>query len=200
MARIATLDMCLSFTLQIAMTALVLLVQRARYEPTALATAAAARRWRRAGGAVQGPGRHPDTRRSRAAVHADLSRLAAAAARAAVVEPARCCCLAAPWFVLASLRNPEFAHFFFIVQHFQRYLSSAGFDRYQPAWFFVPVLAPGFLPWTTLLPRALRDGWRAARAGERASTMLLLWAASCSCSSACRSPSWCRTSCRCCRQ
>jgi len=83
--------------------------------------------------------------------------------------------LAAPWFIAVSARNPEFAHFFFIVQHFQRYLSSAGFDRYQPAWFFIPVLLLGFLPWTTLLPGALLQGWRDARAGVHASALLLLW-------------------------
>jgi 4-amino-4-deoxy-L-arabinose transferase-like glycosyltransferase len=81
--------------------------------------------------------------------------------------------LAAPWFVVVSARNPEFAHFFFIVQHFQRYLSSAGFDRYQPAWFFVPVLAVGFLPWTTLLPGAMRASWRA---GDGGGAMLIVWA------------------------
>ena len=84
--------------------------------------------------------------------------------------------LAAPWFLLVSRRNPEFAHFFFVVQHFQRYLSSAGFDRYQPVWFFVPVLALGLVPWTTMLPGALLQGLRAARAGDAASAMLLVWA------------------------
>src|ERR1039458_5017961 len=68
------------------------------------------------------------------------------------------------------------AHFFFIFQHFQRYLSRAQFDRYQPAWFFLPVLAAGFLPWTTLLPAAISRGWRTARSGERASALLLIWA------------------------
>ena len=29
--------------------------------------------------------------------------------------------IAAPWFVAVSLRNPEFAHFFFIQEHFQRF-------------------------------------------------------------------------------
>lgn len=84
--------------------------------------------------------------------------------------------LAAPWMLLASRRNPEFAHFFFVVQHFQRYLSQRGFDRYQPAWFFIPVLFAGLLPWATLLPGALKQGWIAARRGDRAASLLLLWA------------------------
>jgi 4-amino-4-deoxy-L-arabinose transferase-like glycosyltransferase len=83
--------------------------------------------------------------------------------------------LAAPWFLAVSARNPEFAHFFFIVQHFQRYLSSASFDRYQPAWFFIPVLLLGFLPWTTLLPGALLQGWRDARTGAHGAALLLVW-------------------------
>jgi 4-amino-4-deoxy-L-arabinose transferase-like glycosyltransferase len=85
--------------------------------------------------------------------------------------------LAAPWFLLVSRRNPEFAHFFFVVQHFQRYLRTEGFDRYQPAWFFIPVLLLGLLPWTTLLPGALRRGWQDARAGRDGSAMLIVWAA-----------------------
>jgi 4-amino-4-deoxy-L-arabinose transferase-like glycosyltransferase len=85
--------------------------------------------------------------------------------------------LAAPWFLVVSQRNPEFAHFFFVVQHFQRYLSTAGFDRYQPAWFFVPVMLLGTLPWTTLLPGALQRAWRAARDGENGTALLLVWTA-----------------------
>jgi 4-amino-4-deoxy-L-arabinose transferase-like glycosyltransferase len=83
--------------------------------------------------------------------------------------------LAAPWFLVVSQRNPEFAHFFFVVQHFQRYLSTAGFDRYEPAWFFIPVLVLGTLPWTTLLPGALQRAWRASRAGENGTALLLAW-------------------------
>jgi len=84
--------------------------------------------------------------------------------------------IASPWFILVSLRNPEFPHFFFIYEHFQRYLSSATFGRYQPAWFFVPMLALGLIPWTGLAPRALIEGIRAAPR-EPATGLLLLWAA-----------------------
>ena len=66
---------------------------------------------------------------------------------------------------------------FFIVQHFGRYLNRAGIERYQPDWFFVPVLLVGFLPWTSLLPRALVQAVGAARAGEGATGLLLIWAA-----------------------
>jgi 4-amino-4-deoxy-L-arabinose transferase-like glycosyltransferase len=178
LARIATLDMSLSFGLQIAMTALVLLVQRpqpgearAGHLPLLLGVGVAFAVMSKGLVGILIPGAvgvlfmlvHRDWRLAlRAQPWWTLAALLV---------------LAAPWFVLVSARNPEFAHFFFIFQHFQRYLSRADFDRYQPVWFFLPVLALGFLPWTTLLPAALREAWRAARSGERASSLLLIWSA-----------------------
>jgi 4-amino-4-deoxy-L-arabinose transferase-like glycosyltransferase len=63
-----------------------------------------------------------------------------------------------PWFLLVSQRNPEFAQFFFIHEHWERYTSSVH-QRGAPAWYFVPQLLGGFAPWLGLLPgigRALR--------------------------------------------
>ncbi|HEU5399151.1 MAG TPA: glycosyltransferase family 39 protein [Gammaproteobacteria bacterium] len=56
--------------------------------------------------------------------------------------------IAAPWFLLVSLRNPEFVQFFFIHEHFQRFLTKIA-HRYEPWWFFIPILLFGlwcFLP------------------------------------------------------
>jgi 4-amino-4-deoxy-L-arabinose transferase-like glycosyltransferase len=50
----------------------------------------------------------------------------------------------APWFVLVQMKNPEFFNFFFIVQQFQRYLTPAQ-NRPGPFYYFVPVLIVGFL-------------------------------------------------------
>jgi 4-amino-4-deoxy-L-arabinose transferase-like glycosyltransferase len=84
--------------------------------------------------------------------------------------------LAAPWHVLAARANPEFAQFYFIHEHFERYLTTTH-GRYQPWWFFLPVLVFGMLPWIGLLFPALRDawaGWRARRE-RREELFLLLW-------------------------
>ena len=67
--------------------------------------------------------------------------------------------IAAPWFVAVSLRNPEFAHFFFIQEHFQRFTTEVH-QRTAPVWFFLPVLALGFAP--LLLPVAAA-WWRSLR-------------------------------------
>ncbi len=72
--------------------------------------------------------------------------------------------IAAPWFVVVSLRNPGFAHFFFVHEHFERYLTDEA-HRPGAAWFFVPLLLAGFLPWTSMLPSLARLG--AAREPHR---------------------------------
>lgn len=54
-----------------------------------------------------------------------------------------------PWFALVTARNPEFAHFFFIHEHFQRYTSTVH-QRHEPWWFFIPLMVAGFLPWSGL--------------------------------------------------
>lgn len=59
--------------------------------------------------------------------------------------------LAAPWFVLVSLRNPGFAQFFFIHEHFARYLSKVH-QREGAWWYYLPLLVGGMFPWTSALP------------------------------------------------
>lgn len=64
--------------------------------------------------------------------------------------------LAAPWFVAVSAANPEFAHFFFIQEHFQRFTTKMH-GRYQPVWYFVPILAFGISPWLLPFVVSLKD-------------------------------------------
>lgn len=83
--------------------------------------------------------------------------------------------IAAPWFIAVSLANPEFARFFFIHEHFERFLTKVH-DRYEPAWYFLPVLAAGILPWLVSFAAGL---WQAARKPEptrfQPLLFLLLW-------------------------
>ena len=68
-----------------------------------------------------------------------------------------------PWFVAVSRANPEFFHFFFIHEHFERFLTKAH-GRYQPPYYFIPVLLAGMLPWTISLLDALWRAWKRAPA------------------------------------
>ena len=84
----------------------------------------------------------------------------------------------APWFVLISARNPEFAWFFFVHEHFQRFTSTVH-NRNAPLWYFVPLLLAGFLPWLAQLPGAVRLSFarsETAANGFRPTLMLGLWA------------------------
>ena len=50
--------------------------------------------------------------------------------------------ITAPWFIAVSWANPEFAWFFFVHEHLQRYTSTIH-QRYQP-WYFFPSCAQAF--------------------------------------------------------
>ena len=85
--------------------------------------------------------------------------------------------IAVPWFVAVSSANPEFARFFFIHEHFERFLTQEH-RRVQPAWFFVPILFAGFLPWMFALPAAIAIAWRGeARRDFQPLRLAILWSA-----------------------
>ena len=64
--------------------------------------------------------------------------------------------ITAPWFIAVSWANPEFAWFFFVHEHLQRYTSTIH-QRYQPWYFFIPILLAGILPWLLTLIEALMN-------------------------------------------
>ena len=81
--------------------------------------------------------------------------------------------IAGPWFVAVSRANPEFAHFFFVHEHLERFLTTEH-RREGPFWYFVPVLFVGLLPWVSLAPTAIVRAWRASAPRGFAPDRLLL--------------------------
>ncbi|MGH8200564.1 MAG: phospholipid carrier-dependent glycosyltransferase [Steroidobacteraceae bacterium] len=67
--------------------------------------------------------------------------------------------LTAPWFIMVSRRNADFASFFFIHEHFQRFLTKEA-QRVEPWWYFLALLLVGALPWLLALARASLAAWR----------------------------------------
>lgn len=65
----------------------------------------------------------------------------------------------APWHILVSLKNPDFAYKYFIFEHFIRYLTTVH-ARYKPVWFFFPIILLGLLPWTVFLKTAWLNFWK----------------------------------------
>ncbi|WP_281185294.1 glycosyltransferase family 39 protein [Trichlorobacter lovleyi] len=62
-----------------------------------------------------------------------------------------------PWFILVSQQHPDFAKFFFVHEHFERFLTTTH-GRYQPFWFFFPIFLLTMLPWSFYAFRALLSG------------------------------------------
>ncbi len=86
--------------------------------------------------------------------------------------------IATPWFVLVGLKNPEQPHFFFIHEHFDRFLKKE--HHREAAWYvFFVLLAFGSVPWLGVLVQSLVLG--AKRQSEptrfKPRLMLLVWTA-----------------------
>jgi 4-amino-4-deoxy-L-arabinose transferase-like glycosyltransferase len=80
----------------------------------------------------------------------------------------------APWFIAVSLQNPEFAHFFFVHEHFERFTADTH-RRTAPFYFFLPLVAVGFLPW---IPQFFQSAWQTLKQYRLGSfsTSWMLWA------------------------
>ncbi|HEU0188869.1 MAG TPA: glycosyltransferase family 39 protein [Gallionella sp.] len=91
--------------------------------------------------------------------------------------------ITAPWFYLVMKANPEFFERFFIYEHYTRFTTKQH-GRYQPWYYFIPILLVGMLPWAGLMLDALwkyafgkkpeRDSKLAGKAFE-AERFLLIW-------------------------
>ena len=91
----------------------------------------------------------------------------------------------APWHVAVAVANHsadrqlDFAWFYFIHEHFERFTTTVH-QRYEPWWFFLPFVIGGLFPWVVLawqaVSRALAGGWQARQKNAEA-WFLILWIA-----------------------
>jgi 4-amino-4-deoxy-L-arabinose transferase-like glycosyltransferase len=79
-----------------------------------------------------------------------------------------------PWHWLAARRLPDFLEFFFVHEHFARYLTPIA-DRQEPWWFFAGVFLAGTVPWTLPALRVLGGGWRRHPSPAAFNPTLFLW-------------------------
>jgi len=86
--------------------------------------------------------------------------------------------ITAPWFYLVMKANPEFFERFFIYEHYTRF-TTKDLGRYQPWYYFIPILLAGALPWTVTMFDSM---WRTVRNSTLPAQMfnsqrfLLIWA------------------------
>lgn len=86
--------------------------------------------------------------------------------------------IAAPWFVAVSWANPEFPHFFFIHEHFERFTSDVH-GRTKSNWYFFAVFAIGAMPWLFSAINGLLKppfSWRAEAGKFEASRLFWVYA------------------------
>ncbi len=58
-----------------------------------------------------------------------------------------------PWAIAIHLREPDYWHYFFWVEHVQRFCSEKP-QHPESWWFYLPMIAVGMMPWTPMLPAA----------------------------------------------
>ena len=73
--------------------------------------------------------------------------------------------LVTPWFILVGERNPEFYRFFFIHEHFERFLTKTH-RREAPWWTFIAILMAGAAPWAFMLAQSIWRGFNLRGNGE----------------------------------
>ncbi len=83
--------------------------------------------------------------------------------------------IAAPWYVLIMLRNPDYAGYFFLKQNLMNFIPAEA-RHPRPFYYYVHILLGGFFPWSFFLPLALLHAVR-RRSEEHgvARLYLLLW-------------------------
>ena len=79
-----------------------------------------------------------------------------------------------PWHWLAAQRLDDFLQFFFIHEHFARYLTPIA-ERQEPWWFFGWVFLAGTVPWTVPALRVIVSGWRSPRGQFSPALFLWIW-------------------------
>ena len=83
--------------------------------------------------------------------------------------------VAAPWYILISLKDPEYFGYFFIKQNLGNFFSKE-VRHPEPLYYYIPVLMGGMFPWSTFLPLAFFRAVRARGTTCNDGTLLaLIW-------------------------
>jgi 4-amino-4-deoxy-L-arabinose transferase-like glycosyltransferase len=80
------------------------------------------------------------------------------------------------WFVALSIAMPDFPYYGLVKETLTRFTSSAEFRRGAPVYYYIPVIAAVFFPWSILLPELIYRGWRQRSRALSTDAMLAIFA------------------------
>jgi 4-amino-4-deoxy-L-arabinose transferase-like glycosyltransferase len=84
--------------------------------------------------------------------------------------------VALPWFLAVSRRIPEFPHYVFVRETFER-VTTKSFHRTAPFWYYLPIVPVAAFPWIVPALAGLKKwrwAWLARRVNPRAQESILL--------------------------
>ncbi len=84
--------------------------------------------------------------------------------------------VALPWFLAVSHRVPEFPHYVFVRETFER-VTTKSFHRTAPFWYYLPIVPVAAFPWIVPALAGLKNwrwAWLARRVNPRAQESILL--------------------------
>jgi 4-amino-4-deoxy-L-arabinose transferase-like glycosyltransferase len=79
-----------------------------------------------------------------------------------------------PWFLALAHRRPDFPYYGLVEESLHRF-TSPQFHRTAPFWYYAPVIAAVFFPWSVLLPESIAAAWRTRERWLRADRLLVAW-------------------------
>ena len=79
-----------------------------------------------------------------------------------------------PWFIGASYLRPDFPYYGIVRESLARF-TTHDFKRDGPFYYYLPVIALSFFPWSLLLPEAAWGVWRKRLTLSRADRLFIVW-------------------------
>ena len=82
-----------------------------------------------------------------------------------------------PWHVLMHMANPEWFDFYIIREHFLRFFTKVH-ARYEPMWYFIPIMALGVMPFGAFVLQPLlriRSYWKSRKKDSAVDLYLWIW-------------------------
>ena len=84
--------------------------------------------------------------------------------------------IAAPWYILISLQNPDYFEYFFLKQNFGSFFEDEHSRHLEPFYYYLPLLFGGFFPWILFLPLAIYNAIRKKMKSHRDGILyILIW-------------------------